>query len=160
MTDDVTFHSYVPTKLLNINIAFQYFGNTDAETTSLVCSSILLIIMLGWFFIENTYWLDPYVRYTVTQYPGLSIYLWSQSARSLIFSLFAVIIFGTFGILSKQADPNRTDGPVPESVRILTWIILGVASIQLAVRLVIVIYRYRTRPLFESEPVATAGQNE
>ncbi|EFX90051.1 hypothetical protein DAPPUDRAFT_309800 [Daphnia pulex] len=126
--------------LLNINIAFQYFGNTDAETTSLVCSSILLIIMLGWFFIENTYWLDPYVRYTVTQYP--------------------VIIFGTFGILSKQADPNRTDGPVPESVRILTWIILGVASIQLAVRLVIVIYRYRTRPLFESEPVPTAVQNE
>lgn len=90
MTDDVTFRSYVPTKLLNINIAFQYFGNTDAETTSLVCSSILLIIMLGWFFIENTYWLDPYVRYTVTQYPGLSIYLLRQSTSKGVYNLFFI----------------------------------------------------------------------
>ncbi len=71
-----------------------------------------------------------------------------------------MIIFGTFGILSKQSDQNRPDGPVPESIRILTWIILGVASIQLSIRLAIVIYRYRTRPLFEIEPVPTTVQDE
>ena len=91
------------------------------------------------------------------------VYLYvEQVYQQEINTLFshAVIIFATFGILSKQADPNRSDAPVPESVRILTWIILAVASIQLAVRLAIVIYRYRTRPLFEIEPVPTTVQDE
>lgn len=57
-------------KLLNINIAFQYFGNCDAETTSIVCTSVLLTVLIGWFVLENT-WLDAYVRYTLAQYPGL-----------------------------------------------------------------------------------------
>lgn len=117
--------------LLNANIAFQYFGNFDAETTSLVCLSILLTVMIGWFILENTR-LDPYVRYTLVQYP--------------------VIIFATFGILNRQGDQSRPDGPVPENVRILTWLVLGVASVQLCARYAITIYRYRTRPLFQVEP--------
>lgn len=70
-----------------------------------------------------------------------------------------VVIFATSGILSKHADPNRSDGPVPQSVHILAWIILGVASIQFVLRLIIVFYRYRTQPLFKVtlQPV---GQNE
>ncbi|KAI9555306.1 hypothetical protein GHT06_017821 [Daphnia sinensis] len=119
--------------LLNINIAFQYFGNCDAETTSLICTAVLLTILIGWFVLENT-WLDSYVRYTIAQYP--------------------VIIFATSGILSKQAEQNRPDGPVPESVQILTWIILGVASAQLVARLVLVIYRYRTQPLFKIQSIS------
>lgn len=64
-----------------------------------------------------------------------------------------MIIFATSGILSKQAEKNRPDGPVPESVQILTWIILGVASAQLIARLGIVIYRYRTQPLFKTRTI-------
>lgn len=52
-----------------MNIAFQYVGKCDAETTSIACTSVLLIVLVGWFALENT-WLDSYVRYTLTQYPG------------------------------------------------------------------------------------------
>nr|CAH0111439.1 unnamed protein product [Daphnia galeata] len=114
--------------LLNINIAFQYVGKCNAETTSVACTSVLLIVLIGWFTLENT-WLDSYVRYTITQYP--------------------VVIFAVSGILSKQADQNRPDGPVPESVQILTWIILGVATVLFVTRLALVTYRYRTQPLFK-----------
>ena len=60
---------------------------------------------------------------------------------------YSVVIFATGGILSKQADVNRRDGPVPESVHIFTWVILGIAIIQIIARVSIVIYRYRTQPL-------------
>ncbi|XP_046652549.1 uncharacterized protein LOC124343300 [Daphnia pulicaria] len=126
--------------LLNINIAFQYVGKCDAETTSIACTSVLLIVLVGWFALENT-WLDSYVRYTLTQYP--------------------VVIFATSGILSKHSDPKRPDGPVPESVQILTWIILGVASVQFIARLALVTYRYRTHPLFKMIPESSiASQDE
>lgn len=146
---------YGHVKLLNINIAFQYFGNCDAETTSLVCTAVLLTILIGWFVLENT-WLDSYVRYTIAQYPGLFT-LFPTTIKVNLLMIFLsnlVIIFATSGILSKQAERNRPDGPVPESIQILTWIILGVASAQLVVRLVLVIYRYRTQPLFKIQSIS------
>ena len=72
-----------------------------------------------------------------------------QQKELNVFLSLTVIIFASFGILSKQADQSRPDGPVPESVQILTWIILGVASVQFITRLALVIYRYRTQPLFK-----------
>jgi hypothetical protein len=72
-----------------------------------------------------------------------------------------VVIFATSGILSKHSDPKRPDGPVPESVQILTWIILGVASVQFIARLALVTYRYRTHPLFKMIPESSiASQDE
>lgn len=68
-----------------------------------------------------------------------------------------MVVFATSGILSKQVDPNRPDGPVPDSVQILTWIILGVASVQLIARLAIVTYRYRTQPLFKHMPESSVA---
>lgn len=113
--------------LLNLNISIQYLGRCDAEVTSLVCLSVLLAIVVGWFVLENTYF-DRYVRYTITQY--------------------MVVIFASSGVLTKQMEVDRIDGPVPKSVHILTWIVLGVASGLLVLRLAFVIYRYRTQPLF------------
>lgn len=85
----------------------------------------------------------------------------SSKAKQIIdfISRDLVVIFATSGILSNQADPNRSDGPVPQSVKVLTWIILGVASIQLVLRLIIVTYRYRTQRLFKGAHQPT-GQNE
>lgn len=125
--------------LLNINVAFQYVGNFDPETISLICLSILLIILLTWFLFEHL-WLDSYVRYTVSQYP--------------------VVIFATCGILSKQADPKRPDGPVPQSVQVLTWIVLGIACAQFIARISVVIYRYRTQPLHKTNPEIATIQQE
>ena len=129
-------------QLLNLNVAFQYVGNFDAETISLICLSILLIILLTWFLFENL-WLDSYVRYTLSQYPGQFLYNCCMK-NSKIHSFFTL----TYSVvLSKQADVNRRDGPVPESVHIFTWVILGIAIIQIIARVSIVIYRYRTQPL-------------
>ncbi len=121
----------------------------------MACTSVLLIVLIGWFTLENT-WLDSYVRYTITQYPGLIlIYLFDDKSAKLPIVKFSVlitclvVIFAASGILSKQADQNRPDGPVPESVQILTWIILGVATVLFVTRLALVTYRYRTRPLFK-----------
>lgn len=74
-------------KLLNANIAFQYFGNYEAETTSLVCLAVLLIITIGWFILENT-WLDLYVRYTLVQYPGMSSYCAIVNVRAFLMISF------------------------------------------------------------------------
>jgi len=59
-----------------------------------------------------------------------------------------VVIFASSGVLTKQMEVDRIDGPVPKSVYILTWIVLGVASGLLVLRLAFVIYRYRNQPLF------------
>lgn len=67
------------------------------------------------------------------------------------------MIFATAGILDKQKNADAS-ALVPESVSILTWIVLAVATALLAARLVIVAYRYRTRPLYggsRSENTAT-----
>ena len=136
-------------QLLNLNVAFQYVGNFDAETISLICLSILLIILLTWFLFENL-WLDSYVRYTLSQYPGqflCNCCMKNSKIHSFFTLTYSVVIFATGGILSKQADVNRRDGPVPESVHIFTWVILGIAIIQIIARVSIVIYRYRTQPL-------------
>jgi len=119
--------------LLNINISFQYFGHFDPEITSVVCLSSLLVILLGWFILEN-FFLDKYVRYTVSQYP--------------------VVIIATCGILTKQLSANRTDGPVPISVHALTITCLVIAVVQLLAKVGIVVYRYLNQPLFkEDNPV-------
>ena len=55
--------------LLNINAAFQYFGPYDGEVTSAICCILLLILLIGWFVLENTIF-DPDVRYILAQYPG------------------------------------------------------------------------------------------
>lgn len=116
--------------LLNINIAFQYFGHFDPETISVVCLSCLLAILVGWFVLENAV-LDKYVRYTMSQYP--------------------VVIVATAGILSKQLSANRLDGPVPNSVYSLTIACLVIAIIQLLAKVGIVIYRHLYQPLFNED---------
>ncbi len=55
--------------LLNFGMALQYVGEVDDETTSLVCSGLLLAIMAVWFVVENVF-VDKYVRHVLTQYPG------------------------------------------------------------------------------------------
>jgi len=121
--------------LINLNIAFQYAGHYDPEVTSLVCCSILIAIIIGWFILENTI-LDKYVRYIITQYP--------------------VVIFASGGIVDSQmaksasAGPDSPD-PIPESVAVLGWTVLSVASALFLFRLAIVIYRFKFQPLYSGD---------
>ena len=131
-------------------------GKLDPETISLTCSGVLLAIIVGWFIMENV-WLDSYVRYTITQYPGIILYIKYRETQSNTCLFLTVVIFAVSGILSKQADPTRPDGPVPTSVQILTWVILGIAIGQFIARILIVLYRHKKQPLFK---VKTAPLSE
>ena len=64
------------------------------------------------------------------------------------------MIIATAGILSKQLQANRIDGPVPTSVHAMTITCLVIAVIQLLAKVGIVIYRFLNQPLFkEDNPV-------
>jgi len=108
--------------LLNINAAFQYVGPYDAETMSNVSCGLLLVILVGWFVLENTIF-DSYVRYTLTQYP--------------------VVILAAVGILDRQI--RTPSAEIPLSVSILTWTLLGVSITFFISRLIIVSYRHRNQ---------------
>lgn len=73
----------------------------------------------------------------------------------------AVVMFAAGGILSKQMDKLRPDGPVPTAVHVLTWIVLGVSLGLFILRLIFVFYRYYTHPLFSDvdNESATAKHN-
>ena len=57
--------------LLNFVIALHYVGDVDMDTACKVALSLLLVIVVCWFAIENTL-LDFMVRFIVTQYLGES----------------------------------------------------------------------------------------
>ena len=63
--------------LLNMGITMQYTGGNrvDASTTGIVVLSVLMLIELVWFLLENTV-LDCYTRYVYTIYPVL---IWALS---------------------------------------------------------------------------------
>jgi len=100
--------------LLNINAAFQYFGPYDGEVTSAICCILLLILLIGWFVLENTIF-DPDVRYILAQYP--------------------VAIFAFGAMLDRQ---RKAVDPIPQSVSALTWALLAVSIILFVSRLAIV----------------------
>ena len=53
--------------LLNLCVVMAYVGTVSQHVASTVCLSILLLLIVVWFFLDNFLW-DVYVRYTVTPY--------------------------------------------------------------------------------------------
>lgn len=124
--------------LLNFGMALQYVGEVDDETTSLVCSGLLLAIMAVWFVVENVF-VDKYVRHVLTQYP--------------------VVIFATSAILDLQrfyttsGDEIAQQFPVADSVSDITWAVLGVSIAFFVLRIIIVSLRFKYRPLHSNRKV-------
>ncbi|XP_078147660.1 uncharacterized protein LOC144543507 [Centroberyx gerrardi] len=108
------------TTLLNLTIYLQYQTTTprcDCATLSLL---LLLMELLAWFLLENFY-LDEHVRYIVTIYP--------------------VVILWLTGTLTNSASPAS-------HMYIFAAFILGVACIMFVIRITLVIWRHRKRPLY------------
>ncbi|XP_062843930.1 uncharacterized protein si:dkey-29d8.3 [Trichomycterus rosablanca] len=93
---------------------------TNAATVSL---SILLLEVIVWFVVEN-FVIEQHVRYILTIYP--------------------VIIYALTGSLSKHYDPAA-----PSRNAVFTAVLLALACILLGIRLLLVIWRHQTRPLFQ-----------
>ncbi|XP_071769881.1 uncharacterized protein LOC139923078 [Centroberyx gerrardi] len=109
--------------LVNLTIVLTNDANmspTDAATVSL---SILTVVLLVWFILENTI-LDKHVRYILTIYP--------------------VVIWALSGILTKNYDaaaPGRND--------IFTVALLALACALFVPRPVLVVWRHIKQPLYK-----------
>lgn len=109
--------------LLNLNTAVVYAGNGgDQKVGSLVSLSLLVIIHVTYFIIEN-FRVDYYARYILTPY--------------------LVVIWASNGIWQKKKD----DPAVPNDIKQFVLAIIIIASLTFLVRVVIVTYRYFKKPL-------------
>ncbi|XP_051734852.1 uncharacterized protein si:dkey-29d8.3 [Ctenopharyngodon idella] len=107
--------------LLNFTVVLNIasVSTTNAATASLC---ILLLEVIIWFTVEN-FLIEKHVRYILTIYP--------------------VIIYALIGSLSKHYD-----AAAPGRNAIFSVVLLVMACIVLVVRVGLVVWRHRTRPLF------------
>lgn len=71
--------------MLNFDASFRYFGQFDAEIVTVICCTIFLILLVGWFVLENTVLETVFdIRYTLSQYPGDSLCPYFSHSRSWI----------------------------------------------------------------------------
>jgi len=116
--------------LINLATALTYYGEVDQKSACLTSLSLLVIIHVSWFVIEN-FFVDFYARYLLTPY--------------------LVVIWAANGIrVKKSADPN-----VPEVINQFVLAILIIAVITLIVRLAIVVYRIVKKPLAKMTTVSS-----
>lgn len=109
--------------LLNLNTAIVYAGGKgDPKVASLVALSLLVIIHITWFIIEN-FRVDFYARSILTPY--------------------LVVIWASNGIWQKKKD----DPEVPQEIKQFVFAILIIASITFVVRVAIVTFRNFKKPL-------------
>ncbi|XP_036375420.1 uncharacterized protein LOC118771520 [Megalops cyprinoides] len=109
--------------LLNFTVVLEYsagLAKMDAATVSL---SLLLIETIAWFVVEN-FVLEKHVRYILTVYP--------------------VVIVALTGNITKHYDPAA-----PSRNSIFTVVLLALASVLFVVRVLLVIWRHRKRPLYQ-----------
>lgn len=111
--------------LVNFGTALVYVAGVEMETASHVCLGTLLAVLIVYFVLENTI-LDNYIRLLLTPY--------------------LVVIWASIGILVKK----QNDDSVAESTKNLVRAILGLATIFMVLRIVIVVLRQLKRPLGRS----------
>jgi len=110
----------VVASLINLSHALVYDGETDMKATCLAALSLLVVVHVTWFCLEN-FVLDRYFRWFLTPY--------------------LVIIWASNGIRVKIDERLAEDQEVPDEIKQYVLAILIIASITLAVRLIIVTYR-------------------
>jgi len=106
----------VVASLINLNTSLQYVGNVDPKAASLLSLSLLVVFHATWFILEN-FVFDRYARWILTPY--------------------LVVMWAAYGIWAKKS----TDPKVPQEVKNFVLAILVIASLTLAVRLVLVVYK-------------------
>jgi hypothetical protein len=109
--------------LVNFTIALIYAGDTDPKATCLGSLSLLVLFHVTWFILENCVF-DKYVRFLLTPY--------------------LVVMWASNGIRAEIA--SRPDEDTPHEIRSYVLSILIIASVTMALRLAIVIYRTIRQP--------------
>lgn len=107
---------------INLTIVMTYEGNVNPTDAATISYSILSVVLLGWFILEN-FVLDKYVRYILIVYP--------------------VVIWALAGNLDKNYNPDS-----PSRNGIFIAVLLGTACVLFAIRIVLVIWRHIKQPLY------------
>ncbi|KAF1373094.1 hypothetical protein PFLUV_G00256750 [Perca fluviatilis] len=106
--------------LLNLTIYLQHQTETSKCDCGMLSLLLLLMELLAWFLLENFY-LDKHVRYILTVYP--------------------VVILWLTGTLSNSGTPEC-------HVNIFTASILAISCIMFGARIALVTWKHRKRPLY------------
>ncbi|KAI3355284.1 hypothetical protein L3Q82_018136 [Scortum barcoo] len=109
--------------LINLTIVLTYEANMSPLDAATISYSILGVVLLVWFFLENVV-LDKHVRYILIIYP--------------------VVIWALSGNLDKNYDAES-----PNLNGIFIVVLLAIASVLFAVRIVLVVWRHFKQPLYE-----------
>ena len=103
--------------LLNLAMAITYYHGVEQDVASTISLAILAVEVIVWFSLENTI-LDKYVRYTLSIYP---VVIWALSAS-----------------INKNWNPAKRNS-------IISVILLALACVLLAARVVIVVWREKKK---------------
>lgn len=110
--------------LINLTIVMNYCGSLSAQDAATVSLSILTVVVVVWFILEN-FVFDQYVRYILTIYP--------------------VVIVALTGVFTKhynKAAPSRN--------AIFGVVLLGLACVLFVIRIGMVVWRHIKRPLYKN----------
>ncbi|XP_027721427.1 uncharacterized protein LOC114045542 isoform X4 [Vombatus ursinus] len=123
--------------LLNFAVVLVYSVGVANQTSTTVVLSILLMLLVLWFYLEN-FLLDKYVRYILTVYPVVMVALSGNIAQHY-----------------NTSAPTRNN--------IFAVVLMAVTSVMFLVRLGLVTCRHRYQPLTMSESLfpgpARLGEN-
>uniref|UniRef100_UPI0037E8AA0B uncharacterized protein n=1 Tax=Semicossyphus pulcher TaxID=241346 RepID=UPI0037E8AA0B len=109
--------------LINLAIVLTYNVGMSPEDAATISYSVLAFVLLVWFILENVV-LDKYVRYILIVYP--------------------VVIWALCGNLDKNYDAKA-----PSRNGIFIVVLLALACVLFAIRIVLVIWRHLNQPLYE-----------
>ncbi|XP_002737958.1 uncharacterized protein LOC100367931 [Saccoglossus kowalevskii] len=105
--------------ILNLSIVLRYVADVDQSTVTIVALTIVSIEVTAWFVIEQYTVLEKYLRYTITPY-------------------FVVIVF-LIGSISKNWHVTNVTTALAST--------LGVAIVLLIARVVLLMWRHFTQPI-------------
>ncbi|XP_056669904.1 uncharacterized protein LOC103102780 [Monodelphis domestica] len=117
--------------LLNFAVVLIYTVGVANQTSTTVALSILLLLLVLWFYLEN-FLLDKHVRYILTVYPVVMVALSGNIAQHY----------------------NTT---APSGNNVFAVVLMIVTSVMFLVRLGLVTYRHRYQPLPMSESLFTGA---
>lgn len=112
--------------MLNLTIALRYSDMTDSNPDMITCTrislSILLVLLIVWFVLENTV-LDKTVRFIVTPY--------------------LVVIWASYAIIDNQ----KSQPDIPDETTDFVKSIFGIAIALFVLRIAIIIFRQIKNPI-------------
>ena len=110
--------------MFNFAVVLCFGTGTKSEVASTVSLSIFMLEIFAWWIFDN-FVFDKYLRYLFTPY--------------------IVILLSIAGIISKNWDPTKTNA-------LFTVLIFGLVFLMTVIKLALVIWRHKRRPIFTVSP--------